>query len=143
MREADEAEEAEEADEPDEVDEPDEADEVDEPEVAGEAEETGETEEPEEPEEPKRQPAMTAGEAARIALEQIGMLTSKQAEGITGIERTDGGWTVGVELVEDQRIPSSADILATYETTIDADGELVSYRRIRRYARGRGDAEES
>lgn len=86
---------------------------------------------------------MTAGEAATAALEQIGALTSKQPEGITEIKRTDSGWTIGVEIVEDQRIPSSADILATYETTIDADGELVSYRRTRRYARGRGDTEES
>jgi hypothetical protein len=87
--------------------------------------------------------AMTAGDAAQVALQQIATLTAKQPEGVTEIARTEDGWTVGVELVEDQRIPSSSDILATYETTIDADGELVSYRRVRRYARGRGDAEES
>jgi hypothetical protein len=55
------------------------------------------------------------------------------------VERTDDGWAVGVEVIEDQRVPSSADILATYETTIAADGELLSYRRIKRYPRGRGD----
>jgi hypothetical protein len=86
--------------------------------------------------------AMTAGEAAKAALRQIAALTSKQPEGVTEVERTEDGWTVGIELVEDQRIPSSADILATYETTIDADGELLSYRRVRRYARGRGDTED-
>jgi hypothetical protein len=91
----------------------------------------------------RSRPAMTAGEAARAALREIAALTSKQPEGVTEVERTDDGWTVGVELVEDQRIPSSSDILAIYETTIDADGELLSYRRIRRYARGRGDTEES
>jgi hypothetical protein len=42
-------------------------------------------------------------------------------------------------VIEDHRIPSAADILATYETEIGLDGELISYRRIRRYARGRGD----
>lgn len=83
--------------------------------------------------------AMTAGDAADAALRQIATLTSKEPEGVTVIERTEDGWTVGVELVEDHRIPSSGDILATYETTIDADGELVSYRRVKRYARGRGD----
>jgi hypothetical protein len=85
---------------------------------------------------------MTAGEAAKAALRQIAALTAKQPEGVTEVQRTEHGWTVGIELVEDQRIPSSADILATYETTIDADGELLSYRRVRRYARGRGDTEE-
>jgi hypothetical protein len=86
--------------------------------------------------------AMTAGEAAKAALREIAQLTAKEPEGVTGVERTEDGWTVGIELVEDQRIPSSADILATYEATVDADGELVSYRRVRRYARGRADAEE-
>jgi Gas vesicle synthesis protein GvpO len=86
--------------------------------------------------------AMTASEAAQAALRQISQLTAKQPEGITQVARTEDGWTVGIELVEDQRIPSSSDILATYETTIDADGELLSYRRVRRYARGRGDTEE-
>ena len=86
--------------------------------------------------------AMTAGEAAKAALREIAALTAKQPEGVTEVERTEDGWTVGIELVEDQRIPSSSDILATYETTIDADGELLSYRRVRRYARGRGDTED-
>ncbi len=87
--------------------------------------------------------ALTAGEAARAALQQILELTEKSPEGITDIERTeDGGWSIGVEVIEDRRIPSSTDILATYRTTIDAEGELMSYRRVRRYARGRGDSSE-
>jgi hypothetical protein len=86
---------------------------------------------------------MTAAGAAKAALRQIAELTAKQPEGITGVERTEDGWTVGLELVEDQRIPSSSDILATYEITIGPDGGLLSYRRVRRYARGRGDTEES
>ena len=78
---------------------------------------------------------MNASEAANSALRQIAQLTAKQPEGITQVARTEDGWAVSIELVEDQRIPSSSDILATYETTIDADGELLSYRRVRRYAR--------
>ncbi|HZR53860.1 MAG TPA: gas vesicle protein GvpO [Streptosporangiaceae bacterium] len=119
----------------------DEREEIDEEEPEPlEDEELVDAEEPEE--DGQSRPAMSAGEAAKAALRQIATLTSKQPEGITEIARTEDGWTVGVELLEDQRIPSSADILATYETTVDADGELVSYRRVRRYARGRGDAEE-
>jgi hypothetical protein len=87
----------------------------------------------------RRDPGLTAREAARAALRQIAELTAKPAEGITGMERTEDGWAVGIEVVEDRRVPSSADILATYETIIDADGELLSYRRVRRYARGRAD----
>lgn len=84
-------------------------------------------------------PALTARRAASAALRQVVELTGKDAESITEVERTDDGWTIGIEVVEDARIPSSADILATYEARIDEDGELMSYRRVRRYARGRGD----
>jgi len=84
--------------------------------------------------------SFTARQAARAALRQIIELTDKQAESITGVERGEDGWTVSIEVVEDRRIPSSADILATYETRIDEDGELISYRRVRRYSRGRGDS---
>jgi hypothetical protein len=85
---------------------------------------------------------LTASEAAKTAIRQIVELTAKRAEGITRVQRTEDGWLIGVEVVEDRRIPSSADILATYEADIDADGELMSYQRVRRYARGRGDSSE-
>jgi hypothetical protein len=83
--------------------------------------------------------SLTARQAARTALRQIVELTAKRAESITGVERREDGWTVSIEVVEDRRVPSSADILATYETRLDEDGELMSYRRVRRYSRGRGD----
>src|SRR6266566_9724248 len=84
---------------------------------------------------------LTAGKAGQAALRQIAELTGKEPEGVTGVNPADDGWVVGVEVVEDRRIPSSTDILATYETELDVDGELVSYRRVRRYPRGRGDDE--
>ena len=97
--------------------------------------------EPADEDEPPKRSSMSAGEAAKTALREIAQLTAKQPEGVTGVQRTEDGWTVGIELVEDQRIPSSADILATYEATINGDGDLMSYRRVRRYARGHADSE--
>src|SRR5215469_15342775 len=84
---------------------------------------------------------LTAAKAGQAALRQIAELTGKESEGVTGVEPADDGWVVGVEVVEDRRVPSSTDILATYETELDMDGELMSYRRVRRYPRGRGDDE--
>ncbi len=81
----------------------------------------------------------TAPEAAQAALRAIVELTGKKPEGVTAVEPTEDGWLVGVEVVEDQRVPSSSDILAIYEAELDPDGGLVSYRRGRRYPRGRGD----
>lgn len=91
------------------------------------------------PDGPGERRVRTAGEAARAALGQILELTDKQPESITGVQRTRDGWSVCFEMLEDHRIPSSADILATYESTVDSDGELMSFRRVRRYSRGRGD----
>jgi hypothetical protein len=85
------------------------------------------------------QAGLTAAKAGQAGLRQIAELTGKEAEGVTGVEPAEDGWVVGVEVVEDKRIPSSTDILATYETEVGMDGELVSYRRVKRYTRGRGD----
>jgi hypothetical protein len=82
---------------------------------------------------------MSAAEAGLEGLEQITELTGKEPESVTGVKRSQDGWLVTVEAVEDRRIPSSTDILSTYEAEIDNDGELLSYRRVRRYSRGRGD----
>jgi hypothetical protein len=86
---------------------------------------------------------VTAPEVAKAAVSQIAQLTGREPESVTGIEPAEDGWVVGVEVVEDHRVPSSADILATYEVECDADGQLISYRRIKRYARGRGDSGDS
>jgi hypothetical protein len=83
---------------------------------------------------------MSAAEAGREGLEQITDLTGKEPESVTGVKRSQDGWLVTVEVVEDRRIPSSTDILSTYEAEVDNDGELLSYRRVRRYSRGSGDS---
>ncbi|TDC58825.1 gas vesicle protein [Actinomadura sp. GC306] len=81
---------------------------------------------------------MSASEAAKRAAEHVTSMTGRSAESVVGLERADeDGWRVQVEVVETRRIPDSADILAVYEIEVDADGELVGYRRVRRYPRGR------
>ena len=84
---------------------------------------------------------LNAVRAARLGLRQIAELTGKEPAGVAAIERSEDGWTVGVEVVEDRRIPSSTDVLALYQADLAADGELVGYRRIRRYKRGQGDTD--
>lgn len=80
----------------------------------------------------RRGALQVAQQAARQLLE----LTGRSVEGVTGLERTDDGWRVEVEVVEVRRIPDTTDVLATYELTVDEDGELEGYRRLRRYGRG-------
>jgi hypothetical protein len=98
------------------------------------------TEEPEAAdEETSRLPAPAAAQAAAAVIAE---LMGKQPEGVTALEPTDDGWRAAVEVLEDQRVPSSADILATYQVELGPKGELLSYRRTRRYQRGRADASE-
>jgi hypothetical protein len=92
---------------------------------------------------PRPAHGLSAARAARAGLRQIAELTGKKPEGVTGVEPAEDGWLVGVEIVEDRRIPSSADILAIYQADVDSEGELASYRRVRRYSRGSGGSEES
>ena len=79
--------------------------------------------------------------AARRAVELVSTLSGRRPESVVSVERADGGWRVGVEVVEVARIPDSADILAVYDVHLDADLDLVSYRRVSRYARGHADRE--
>ncbi|WP_416561969.1 gas vesicle protein GvpO [Nocardia testacea] len=79
---------------------------------------------------------LTAREAAAAAIEHLSELTSKSVEGVTSMEPLEDGRLVEIEVLEDHRIPSSADMLALYEVEIDFDGNLLAYRRTARYARG-------
>ncbi len=85
---------------------------------------------------PSRQKSSSASEVAHQAAAQLADLTGKEVEGVTSLERTDDGWTVELDVVELRRIPSTTDVLATYEVDVDGNGELQGYRRAQRYVRG-------
>ncbi|MCC3317105.1 gas vesicle protein [Nocardia africana] len=85
------------------------------------------------------QPPLTAAQAAGVAVECLAELTTKPLQGVTSVEPTDDGWLVEIEVLEDRRIPSSADIMATYQVEIDFDENLLAYRRTGRYHRGSTD----
>lgn len=95
--------------------------------------------EPDEVSEPAPPRKLTTRVVARLAAEQVSEMTGKESESVTSVSRGEEGWTVGLEVVESRRIPDSTDLLASYEVEMDGDGDLVSYRRVRRYTRGRGD----
>jgi hypothetical protein len=80
---------------------------------------------------------LSASSAGAAALEQVRELIGRDLLGITSVEPIDDGWLVEVEVVEERRVPSSSDMLATYEVELDMDGGLLAYRRTKRYARGR------
>lgn len=81
---------------------------------------------------------MSGMAVAREAAQQLLELTGREAEGVTGLERTEDGWKIEVEVVEVRRIPDTTDVLAIYEIDADEEGNIEGYRRLRRYSRGTG-----
>lgn len=79
------------------------------------------------------------GNAARTALQTLAGLIDHPAEGVSAVRRSDDGWCVVVDVLEVPRIPDTTSLLASYEVRLDRTGELLEYRRVRRYRRGAAD----
>lgn len=85
-------------------------------------------------------PKLPGSKAVRMAKQHLAELTGQVAESVSGLTPTpDGGWKVILDLVELERIPQTTDVMASYELELDAQGELVGYRRISRYYRNQVD----
>ena len=65
-------------------------------------------------------------------------LTGLKASSIIGIVNGDNEWRISIEMVEKESIPDQMDILATYEVSIDEEGNLLGFER--KSMRKRGDA---
>ena len=79
----------------------------------------------------------TASVVAARAMQQLGELTGRDVEGVTGLAKEDDGWTVQVEVIEARRIPDTTDVLALYDVEVDENAQLQGYQRVRRYVRGK------
>jgi len=81
-------------------------------------------------------------EIARAAIAALAQMTGRRPESVLGLRRDDDGWKVTLELVELNRVPNSTDVLGCYVVSVDDDGELVGYERVRRYQRSQTGGEE-
>jgi hypothetical protein len=84
------------------------------------------------------------GVSGRDAIERVRKelpeLLGRQIESVLGFERDDdSGWKVTVQVVELTRIPQTTDVLASYEASLDRQGEITGYRRTGRYNRNQVD----
>ncbi|MCP9208945.1 gas vesicle protein GvpO [Streptomyces sp. HD1123-B1] len=82
---------------------------------------------------------MTPMALLRSARDQLAELTGLVPESVPRMERTEEGWVLDAEVVELARVPETMSLMALYELTLDPDGVLTGYRRLRRYERGRSD----
>jgi Gas vesicle synthesis protein GvpO len=102
----------------------------------------------EEQEEEEQEPvagadASEAAAAVRMAREQLSALLERDAESVSGLERTHDGWLVTLQVVELARIPDTTDVLASYEVALDSDLGLRRYGRVARYTRSQADVGDS
>jgi hypothetical protein len=81
----------------------------------------------------------SARDVAQRVREDLPELLGKPVESILGIKRTEDGWEATAAVVELARIPNSTDVLGAYRVTLDSDGELEGYERVRRYNRSQAD----
>lgn len=70
------------------------------------------------------------------AVDQVQDLIGRPVESVTGFEKDGDDWTVTLEVLELERVPTTTDVLGKYEVTLDKNGELTGAQRVRRYPRG-------
>jgi Gas vesicle synthesis protein GvpO len=85
---------------------------------------------------------LSAREAVERVRADFPALLGRPIESVLSVQRADDdddGWQVTVQVIELARIPRTTDVLGAYAVTIDKDGEVLEYRRRRRYNRSQTD----
>jgi Gas vesicle synthesis protein GvpO/SAP domain len=80
-------------------------------------------------------------EVASTASEALAELTGRPIDAVSGVCTTGQGYRVTIETVEQSRMPSTTDVLGSYEVDVDADGDVTSYVRSHRYYRNQTSRE--
>lgn len=83
---------------------------------------------------------LSGAQLAKRARHELSEITGMDAESVSSLKQSDDGtWKVTVEMLELSRVPSTDDVIGSYEAELDASGELVGYERVRRYTRSQRD----
>ena len=74
-------------------------------------------------------------EIVEEAKRKLQELLGTEPEKVSGFHRSNGRWTVTLEVVNVRRVPDTTDVLSSYEVAFDDDRNLVSLSETRRYRR--------
>jgi len=85
--------------------------------------------------------SISMAEGVEKARVELNKLTGLEISSTLEVARENGEWLVKLEVVEKHSIPDGMDILATYETMLDTEGNMLGFNRTR--MRRRIDMEES
>lgn len=68
-------------------------------------------------------------------------ITGLPPDTVSRLDPGEGGWTVGIDMIEHRSIPRTQDLLASFEVTLDAAGNIQRWRRTGRFHRAQAGAE--
>ncbi|WP_405774405.1 gas vesicle protein [Streptomyces sp. NBC_00859] len=77
--------------------------------------------------------------AMQRAAEQLAQMLQREPSSVSAVKATEDGWSADVEVTEIEKVPDTASVMATYRVSLDAQGQLLGYERVRRYAKGQID----
>jgi hypothetical protein len=83
---------------------------------------------------------MNANQVIEKARKEFIGLGKAPADGITGLSKTEEGWSILLEALERKAIPDTMDVLGLYELRLDNGGHLLSLDRKK--LRKRGETQE-
>ena len=78
---------------------------------------------------------MKGTEIAERAKQQLAELTGLAPGTVSAMSHDEEGWHVAVDMIELRKVPPSTDVLAVYDALLNDTGELLTYKRVRRYRR--------
>ncbi|MFG2826792.1 gas vesicle protein [Streptomyces sp. NPDC048434] len=82
---------------------------------------------------------IAAPTAMRHASGQLAQMLQCEPGSVSALKATDDGWLADVEVVEIERVPDTASVMASYRVYLDGQGRITGYERTRRYGRGQID----
>jgi len=75
--------------------------------------------------------ALGIGEVIEKARSELHKLTGLEISSTVSAARDEDGWVVSIEVVEKHSLPDGMDILATYQSKLDPDGNMLEFNRAR------------
>jgi len=85
--------------------------------------------------------ALGIGEVIEKARSDLHKLTGLEISSTVSAARDEDGWVVSMEVVEKHSLPDGMDILATYQSKLDPDGNMLEFNRAK--MRKRIDTEDA
>lgn len=72
-------------------------------------------------------------------LEQFTELSGQRPERVSGVRKTEDGFSILVDVVDLERVPTTTSVMSTYRVDLSSRGDISGYERLRRFTRSSVD----